>query len=59
MTKPKELDSILTALNSTNMFKYPIGNKELTLKTRELESNGIIYYSPLESSTFIRYQQNY
>lgn len=42
----KEVQSILTALNSTNDlgFKYPIGNKELTIKVRELESNGTIRY---------------
>lgn len=42
----KEVKNILTVLNSSNDlgFKYPIGNKELTLKVRELESTGVIYY---------------
>jgi len=41
-----EVNAILTALNSTGGmgFKYPIGNKELTIKVRELESAGIIVY---------------
>lgn len=45
----KELQTILTALNSTNDmgFKYPIGNKELTLKVRQLESDGVIIYDPI------------
>lgn len=44
--KKQEVESILLALNSTNDlgFKYPIGNKELTAKVRELESNGVIIY---------------
>lgn len=47
--KTKELNTILLVLNSTDslMGKYPIGNKELTLKVRELESNGIIKYDAL------------
>ena len=41
-----EVDAILMALNSCGdfRFKYPIGNKELTIKVRELESAGIIAY---------------
>ncbi len=47
----KELQSILIALNATDPmgFKYPIGNKELTIKTRELESQGVIWYDALNS----------
>ena len=46
-----DIDSILIALNSTNDlgFKYPIGNKELCIKVRQLESDGIIQYSPVFS----------
>ena len=41
-----KIKEILISLNSTNDlgFKYPIGNKELTIKVRELESNGLIRY---------------
>lgn len=44
--KTKELNVILTVLNSSNDlgFKYPIGNRELYLKTKELEQKGLIYY---------------
>lgn len=44
--KDKDLKSLLVALNSSNDlgFKYPIGNKELTIKVRELESEGKIKY---------------
>lgn len=47
--KDKELKSLLTSLNATNDmgFKYPIGNKELTIKVRELESDGVIIYDPI------------
>lgn len=41
----KEIKEILIVLNSSTMFKYPIGNKELTIKVRELESSGKIVYS--------------
>ena len=46
MKNTKEVQSILIALNSSNDmgFKYPIGNKELTEKVRQLESDGIIKY---------------
>lgn len=42
----KELQNLITVLNMTDNFtgKYPIGNKELTLKVRKLESNGSIWY---------------
>jgi hypothetical protein len=45
--RPKDIDSILTALNSTNDlgFKYPFGNIELTNKVKELEYNNRIFYS--------------
>lgn len=41
-----KIKDILIILNSTNDlgFKYPIGNKELTIKVRELESEGKIRY---------------
>lgn len=50
-----EVTAILTALNSTNDlgFKYPIGNKELTIKVRELESAGIIVYD-IHNSRWIK-----
>ena len=46
-----EVKSILVALNSNNDmgFKYPIGNKELTIVVRELERDGIIKYCPIHS----------
>lgn len=52
----EEVKAILIALNSTNDmgFKYPIGNKELTIKVRELESNGIIIYNPVKMQWFKR-----
>ena len=52
----KDVKAILIALNSTNDmgFKYPIGNKELTIKVRELESNGIIIYNPVKMQWFKR-----
>lgn len=42
----RELKELLIVLNSTDNFmgRYPIGNKELTLKVRELESSGVIKY---------------
>lgn len=54
MKKNKEVQNILIALNSSNMFKYPIGNKELVLKTRELESNCIIWYDALYSKWILK-----
>lgn len=41
-----DVQTILTVLNSSNDlgFKYPIGNKELTIKVRQLESEGTIRY---------------
>lgn len=47
----KQLKDILLALNSTDPmgFKYPIGNKELTIKVRELESQGVLWYDALNS----------
>jgi hypothetical protein len=51
----KNIETILTALNSTgNFFKYPIGNKELTIETRRLESEGKIIYNALESKWYKR-----
>lgn len=41
------IKELIIILNSTDMFKYPIGNKELTLKVRQLESDGIIWYDAL------------
>jgi len=47
----KEIKSILLALNSTGpcMFKYPIGNQELTAKVKELEQQGKIKFNSLYS----------
>lgn len=47
--KDSQIKEILTALNSSNGmgFKYPIGNKELTEKVREFESEGKIIYDPI------------
>lgn len=44
----KEIKTIIQVLNSTNDLgmKYPIGNKELTIKVRQLESDGLIRYQP-------------
>lgn len=49
--KDKELKNLLTVLNSSNDmgFKYPIGNKALTIKVRELESNGVIIWDTIYS----------
>ena len=45
--KTKEVQAILTALNSSNDlgFKYPFGNIELTNKVKQLEASNIIFYS--------------
>ena len=45
----RDLQDLITVLNMTDNFtgKYPIGNKELTLKVRELESDGLIWYDAL------------
>ena len=47
--KTKQITELLVVLNSTAMFKYPIGNKELTIKVRQLESDGIIWYDAVYS----------
>lgn len=49
--KTKEL---VIVLNSSNMFKYPFGNKELTIKVRQLESDGKIWYDALYNVWIIR-----
>ena len=43
----KEIKDLVVALNCSNDlgFKYPIGNKELTLKIKEFESIGYIEYN--------------
>lgn len=44
---PKEVASVLTALNSTGgagSDKYPFGNKELTAKAKSMEQSGLISY---------------
>jgi len=43
---PKDIQSVLVALNSTSSFgdKYPFGNKELTAKVKDMESQGLISY---------------
>ncbi len=47
--KQRDLQGLLIGLNAcTNMgFKYPIGNKELCIKVRQLESDGVIQYNAL------------
>lgn len=42
----KQIRELLLSVNSTNDlgFKYPIGNRELTLKLKELEISGKIKY---------------
>ena len=52
----RDLQDLITVLNMTDNFtgKYPIGNKELTLKVRELESNGLIWYDTLYKIWLIR-----
>lgn len=45
----KNVETILTVLNSTNGFKYPIGNKDLTIEVRRLESEGKIIYNAFEN----------
>lgn len=52
MSRPRTsaVDDILMILNShaDNLgFKYPLGNKELTEKVKELESAGKIHYDEL------------
>jgi len=44
--KTKELKALLTAVNSTgaNLFKYPIGNIELTKKLQIAEERGLIRF---------------
>jgi hypothetical protein len=51
-----EVKSILLALNSSFDlgFKYPFGNKDLTIKTRELESEGVIIYNSFDSRWYLR-----
>lgn len=46
MKNKQEIKNILIALNSNfiGFFKYPIGNKELTHKVKELESCGKIIF---------------
>lgn len=48
MKAPKEVKSVLTALNSVipSFDKYPFGNKELTEKVKKLELEGFIKYDP-------------
>ncbi len=42
---PRALSDLLIAVNSTNgNWKYPIGNKELTEKLKNLEHDGVIEY---------------
>lgn len=45
--KPKDIKAILIVMNSDKdaLFKYPIGNKELTETVRELEQSGKIKYN--------------
>lgn len=44
--KQKEINNLLIVLNSSNDLgmKYPIGNRELYMKVKELETKGLIYY---------------
>ena len=48
----KDIEGIVIGLNVTDMFKYPIGNKELLEKVRFLESQGIIYYKAYDSKWY-------
>jgi len=43
----KDVDPVLTAINSSgrNLFKYPIGNKELTEKLKQFETLEIIKFN--------------
>lgn len=54
--KTKDIKDLLIVLNSSsnNMGKYPIGNKELTIKTRQLESDGKIWFDAVYSVWRIR-----
>ena len=47
----KELKSLVIALNATgpNMFKYPIGNRELCERVKNAESMGLIKYNAFTS----------
>ena len=51
MLKAKIIKELLIVLNSTNDlgFKYPIGNKELTIQVRALEMEGSISYDALKA----------
>ena len=44
----KQIKDLINVLNSTSDMgmKYPIGNKELTVTVRQLESEGKIRYQP-------------
>ena len=55
MTNKRDIQDLIMGLNSvtnpiysvTNpIFKYPIGNVQLTILVKNLEQAGIIYYNP-------------
>jgi hypothetical protein len=50
----KEIKDILIILNSSNIFKYPIGNKILHLKVISLESKGIIVFNKINQTWGIK-----
>ena len=43
----KEIKDLLIVLNSTKGFKYPIGNKVLMEKVKDLEEKGLIKYDTI------------
>lgn len=46
----KEIKALLIAVNSTeNLFKYPIGNIELTVKLKLYETSGHIKFNPINN----------
>jgi hypothetical protein len=43
---PKQINELIIAVNACgNLFKYPIGNKELTEKLKTLEAQGKIQFN--------------
>ena len=48
MINKRDIQDLIMGLNSvTNpIFKYPIGNVQLTILVKNLEQAGIIYYNP-------------
>lgn len=47
--KTKDIKALLIAVNASgNFFQYPIGNKELTEKLKELEEKKLIEFNKFE-----------